>query len=207
MTADNPLGPYTYGGELFKNQGVFFGYYGNNHHSIGELNGNLYLFYHSRPVEGAMGIEGNYRSPQVDKITMNGTSINSVTGTMTGISQLKTISPYQKNQAETMSNQSNDISVTGLGDTIVSGKSGSWIKVSGVNFAKGSSQLTVRASSVSGAALKICTGGTDGEVMGYAEIPAGGMSEITVPVNSVSGTKDIYFVFSGSLDFDYWQFS
>lgn len=44
--------------------------------------------------------------------------------------------------------------------------------------------------------------------LGYAEIPAGStFNEITVPVSSVSGTKDVYFVFSDSADFDYWYFS
>ncbi len=138
---------------------------------------------------------------------MNGTNISPVTGTMTGISQLKKISPYEKNQAETMSNQSKDIAVTGLGDTVVSGQKGSWLKVSGVDFSKGISSCTVRASSSSGAAIKICTGGTSGDVLGYVEVPAGGMTEITVPVNSTTGTKDVYFVFSGSINLDTWQFA
>ena len=209
MVSDNPLGPYTYGGELFKNQGNFFGYYGNNHHSIAELNGQLYLFYHSRPVEGAMGIEGNYRSPQVDKITMNGEKISSVTGTMAGIAQLKSLNPYTKVQSETMSNQSKDISVSGLGNTTVKGTKGSWIKASGVNFTNDADALTVCASSKNGAVIKVCTGSADGKAITYAEIPAGGtMSEIKVPVvNSVSGAKDLYFVFSGDLEFDYWCFS
>lgn len=118
MTSNNPLGPYTYGGELFRNQGTFFGLYGNNHHSLCTLDGQLYLFYHNRSVEKAMGIEGNYRSPQVDAVTMQGTKIQAVTGTMTGIAQKKTINPYQTVQAETMSNQAG-IQVRGLGDTVV----------------------------------------------------------------------------------------
>lgn len=209
MVADSPLGPYTYGGELFKNQGNFFGLYGNNHHSIVELNGQLYLFYHNRSVEKAMGITGNYRSPQVNAITTSGTTLNSVTGTMAGIAQLKTLSPYQTVQAETMSNQSCDISVSGLGDTVVSGTKGSWIKASGVNFSSSASTLAVKASSKNGAVIKVCTGSTDGTAITYAEIPAGGtMSEITVPVvNSVSGSNDVYFVFSGDVSFDWWCFS
>jgi len=208
MVADNPLGPYTYGGEVFKNQGNFFpGMTGNNHHSIVELNGKLYLFYHSRPVEKAMGIDGNYRSPQVDQITMSGDKINSVTGTMTGIAQLKKINPYQTNQAEAMSNQSKDISVSGLGDTAVSGGKGSWLKVSGVDFSNGAKTLTVKASSKSGSAVKICTGLT-GTAVAYAEIPAGSMTEITVPVvNAPSGTTDLYFLFSGDTTLDAWSFS
>lgn len=208
MVSDSPMGPYTYGGELFRNQGVFFGYYGNNHHSIVELNGELYLFYHSRPVEAAMGISGNYRSPQVDKITMNGEKISSVTGTMTGIAQLKKLDPYAKVQAETMSDQAG-INVSGLGDTVVTEiDKGDWIKVSGADFSKGASSVTVRASSVSGAAIKICTGSPAGKAIGYIDIPAGGsFSELTFPVDSVSGSQDICFVFSGQLELDWWSFS
>ncbi len=206
MVADNPMGPYTYGGELFKNQGVFFGYYGNNHHSIVELNDRLYLFYHSRPVAGAMGIDYNYRSPQVNEITMSGTKMNAVTGTMEAIPQLKTINPYETVQAETMSHQAG-INVSGLGDTVVTDiGAGDWVKVTGVNFTNGCKSLTVRASSNSGAAIKICTGSANGTAIGYVDVPAGGMSEITVPVNSISGTKDLYFVFSGQLEFDWWSF-
>jgi len=209
MVADNPLGPYTYAGEVFNNQGNFFaGMTGNNHHSICELNGKQYLFYHSRPVEKAMGIDGNYRSPQVNEISMSGDKINSVVGTMTGVAQLKTLNPYQSNQAEAMSNQSKDISVTGLGDTVVNGKKGSWVKVSGVNFDKGTKSVTLKASSKSGCAVKICSGGTNGDVIGYVEIPAGGTTEVTAQtVMNISGTKDIYFVFSGDIAFDSWNFS
>lgn len=209
MVADNPMGPYTYGGELFKNQGNFFGLYGNNHHSIAELNGQLYLFYHSRPVEAAMGITGNYRSPQVDKITMNGTKISAVTGTMAGIPQLKTVNPYETVQAETMSNQGG-INVRNTGDTVVTDvQSGDWIQVSGVSFSSGCKSLTIRAASKNGGAVKICTDRADGTVLGYAEVTASGgaFSEITVPVENVTGTKELYFVFSGDVEMDTWSFA
>lgn len=209
MVSDNPMGPYTYGGELFKNQGNFFGLYGNNHHSIVELNGQLYLFYHSRPVEAAMGIEGNYRSPQVDKIKVNGTKLESVTGTMTGIPQLKTINPYEKVQAETISDQAG-INVRNSGNTVITDvQSGDWIKISGVDFSHGAASLTISAASKNGGAVKICTGSPKGDVVGYAEVSASGgtFSEITVPVNEVSGTKDLYFIFSGDVEMDYWSFT
>lgn len=107
-----------------------------------------------------------------------------------------------------MSNQSNDISVEGLGDTVVKGSKGSWIKASGVNFSNGADTLTIKASSKNGAVIKVCTGSANGTAITYAEIPAGSsMSEITVPVvNSVSGNKDIYFVFSDNISFDSWSF-
>ena len=206
MTADNPLGPYTYGGELFRNQGTFFGLYGNNHHSLCTLDGQLYLFYHNRSVEKAMGIEGNYRSPQVDAVTMQGTKIQAVTGTMTGIAQKKTINPYQTVQAETMSNQAG-IQVRGLGDTVVTEiDQGDWLKVSGVHFSKGASQIAIKASSKSGCAVKICTGSPIGKAVGYAEIPSGGkMTTVSTAVQGLNGTQDLYFVFSGQAEMDSWS--
>lgn len=206
MTADNPLGPYTYGGELFRNQGTFFGLYGNNHHSLCTLDGQLYLFYHNRSVEKAMGIEGNYRSPQVDAVTMQGTKIQAVTGTMTGIAQKKTINPYQTVQAETMSNQAG-IQVRGLGDTVVTEiDQGDWLKVSGVHFSKGASQIAIKASSKSGCAVKICTGSPTGKAVGYAEIPSGRkMTTVSTAVQGLDGTQDLYFVFSGQAEMDSWS--
>lgn len=205
MTASNPLGPYTYGGELFPNQGKFFGLYGNNHHSICEVNGQLYLFYHNRSVEQAMGIEGNYRSPQVDQITISGTKLHTVTGTMQGIAQQKSINPYSKIQAETMSNQAG-INVRGLSDTIVTDiDKGDWLQVSGVNFSKGASKIILTASSKNGCAVKICTGSPTGKAVGYAEIPAGGkMAEVTASVQGLSGKQDLYFVFSAQAEMDSW---
>ena len=206
MTSNNPLGPYTYGGELFRNQGTFFGLYGNNHHSLCTLDGQLYLFYHNRSVEKAMGIEGNYRSPQVDAVTMQGTKIQAVTGTMTGIAQKKTINPYQTVQAETMSNQAG-IQVRGLGDTVVTEiDQGDWLKVSGVHFSKGASQIAIQVSSKSGCAVKICTDSPTGKAVGYAEIPAGGkMTTVSAAVQRLNGTQDLYFVFSGQADMDSWS--
>lgn len=210
MIADNPMGPFVYGGELFKNQGNFFGsnMTGNNHHSIGKLNGELYLFYHSRPVEKAMGIDGNYRSPQVDKINMDGVNFQPVIGTMDGVKQLKEFDPYSKVQAETMSDQAG-INVKNIGETVVTDiDKGDWIKVSGVNFFKGVSELTVKVSSKSGAAIKVCTNSTSGSAVSYVDIPAGGVfEEITVPANNISGTQDLYFLFSDEAEFDYWYFS
>ena len=206
MTSNNPLGPYTYGGELFRNQGTFFGLYGNNHHSLCTLDGQLYLFYHNRSVEKAMGIEGNYRSPQVDAVTMQGTKIQAVTGTMTGIAQKKTINPYQTVQAETMSNQAG-IQVRGLGDTVVTEiDQGDWLKVSGVHFSKGASQIAIKASSKSGCAVKICTGSPTGKAVGYAEIPAGGkMTTVSAIVQGLNDIQDLYFVFSGQAEMDSWS--
>ena len=94
------------------------------------------------------------------------------------------------------------------GNTVISKvDSGDWIKVSGVDFSKGASTITVRVSSVNGAAIKVCTTGTSNKAAGYIEIPkTNGITEITAPVSGITGKQDIYFIFSGQLEFDSWSF-
>ena len=207
MVAEDPLGPYTYMGELFPNEGRFFGLYGNNHHSVASLNGEWYLFYHSRPVEKAMGITGNYRSPQADRITLDENGLpKQVRGTMKGLSQLKPLDPYGRISASTMSRGAG-ITVEGRGaDTRVLGGAGSWIQVSGADFGKGASVLSVTA-----------LGGTDCTV--YAVLddlknPVAAKIRISLPEGAepasfsapiqAEGVHDIYLAADGPLAFTSW---
>ena len=211
MTSTNPLGPYSYNGVVFKNTGSQrLDNGGNNHHSIIEFKNQYYVLYHTRRIEMNMGINGgkgyNYRSPAINKCTVNGTSL-SCTGSRSGVEQLETLNPYNKVEAETMSNQGG-INVSGVGNTVVTDiNKGDWIKVSGVEFSNGAEALTVRVSSKNGAAIKVATGSPTGDAIAYVDVPAGDFTEITVSCVAVSGTKDIYFMFSGQCEFDWWSFS
>lgn len=205
MTSSDPLGPFTYKGMMFPNPGDMGGG-GNNHHSLVEFRGKYYMLYHSRIVEDRQGVNKNYRSPQIDEATVDGLDI-SCTGTLKGVSQLEALDPYTTVQAETMSNQSKDIGVGGLGDTTVTGTKGSWIKVSGADFSKGAKSLTIKASSADGAAVKVCKGSLDGEAVAYAQLGET-MDEVTVPVVAApDGSSDLYFLFGGDVEFDSWSFS
>ncbi len=217
MTSKNPLGPFTFKGIALKNPAAYqLDGGGNNHHSIVEFKGKYYVLYHSRNQSRAMNIQaknsdgsidlgGNYRSCHLDEATFSN-GMFSATGTMKGVSQIETLDPYKTVQAETMSNQSKGISTTGLQNTKVVGKKGEWTKVSGVNLKNGVSTIKINATAKSGsAAIKICAGSPKGDVIGYAEVTSG---EVEVPaVTSMTGTKDIYFVFSGDIEFDSWSFS
>ena len=209
MTSSSPMGPFTYRGIMFVNQGTFFGLYGNNHHTLAEFKGQYYLFYHARAVESAAGLTGNYRSPQVDKVTINpdGT-IKSVTGTMKGVSQIQTLNPYETVQAETIYRQGGN-NVIGLGDTTVKTAKGSWLGVKGAAFKDGAKSITVRVKSATNNAIKICTGSETGTVVGYVDVPAtgGNFAEITYGISNISGTQDVYFIFSGEMEIDSWSFS
>ncbi len=208
MVADDPMGPYTYGGEFFKNIGNFFGLYGNNHHSIVSLNGQWYLFYHARPVEQRMKITGNYRSPMVNKLTVTADAqVLKVSGTMRGVPQLKGLDPFTAVRAATMSDQAG-VNVRGYGETIVTEiDRGDWIKVSGVTFDHASARMTIRARSEQGCVIRVARDGSvRGTVVCEITVPAGESFEAyTVPAE-VTSQHDLYFIFSASCEMESWCF-
>lgn len=211
-TSSSPMGPFTYRGEFFSNPGNFgadFGGWGNNHHTFATMNGKCYLFYHSRALEYAMGVSKSYRTTMIDTVTVNSDgTLKSVEGTMKGIAQTKTLNPYETVQAETIYRQAG-VNVSGLGNTVVTDiDKGDWIGVKGAAFTNGASSVTMRVSSSAGGAIKICTGSENGKAVGYIEVPAtgGSFTEVTAPVSGLSGTQDIYFIFSGKMEVDSWSF-
>ncbi|MBQ6716702.1 MAG: carbohydrate-binding protein, partial [Clostridia bacterium] len=207
MTSDSPMGPFEYAGELFVNQGRFFGLYGNNHHSIVEFKGQHYLVYHNRPIEKAMGITGNYRSPQIDKITVNEDgSLAPVRGTMTGINQLHTVNPYEKIPATTIYREAG-IEVEGYADkAVLKAVNGSWIQVKGVNIEDGAKTFTMKASSKSGGAVRVALDRTFGDVLCEITIPAGSEGvEFTANCKKVKDVHDLYIIFAGNVEAEWWQ--
>ena len=206
MTADDPLGPYTYQGELFPNQGKFFGLYGNNHHSIACLNGEYYLFYHNRPVEKAMGITGNYRSPQIDQITvLDDGKLQQVKGTMRGIGQLHPFDPYREVSACAMSHQAGIEVLGDSGRTYVKTSAGGWTRVTGVDFGGGASSLSIRAGAEEKCTVYVVLDGLKEPIAAEIAIEAGEEAkDVTVPF-SASGVKNVYFIFDGKAVFYSWQ--
>jgi arabinoxylan arabinofuranohydrolase len=207
MVSDSPMGPFTYAGVVMENPSALGGG-GNNHHFMCTLNGKLYMFYHARSVEDKMGIHLNYRSPMVNEVTVSSDGSISVTPTMAGVSQLKTLNPYEKIQAETIYRQGG-INVSGEGDTIVTDiQKGDWIGIAGADFSNGAGSVTISVKSANGGAVKICTGDENGTVVGYIEVPATGgtFTEVSAPVSGLSGTQDVYLIFSDEMELDYWYF-
>ena len=211
MTATDPLGTFDYKGVVFKNTGTQrLDNGGNNHHSIIYFKNQYYVLYHTRVIEIRMGVNNgkgqNYRSCAMDKATVSGDSIK-CNGTLQGVSQLETLDPYVKNQAETMQNQAG-INVRGVGDTVVTDThNGDWIRLTGVKFDKGASTITARVGSKKAGAIKVCTS-KNGEAVAYIDVPAGDLQEVEVPVfGELNGTTDLYFEFTEGVEFDWWQFS
>jgi arabinoxylan arabinofuranohydrolase len=208
MTASSPMGPYTYQGEVMKNPGVFFeASTGNNHHSIFEFKGKYYMAYHSRSVEHMiLGKSLGYRTAQVDQLSVSGSHINSLRPSMTGPSQLSYVNPYETVQAETLFNQSG-IRISGEGNTYVTDiQNGDWTKVKGVNFNKGLGKITVRVRSGGNGSVTVRDGSPQGSVLGTVSFgnTGGSFREFSGTMKTVSGVKNLCFVFAGSFDFDSW---
>lgn len=214
MTSNSPLGPFTYSGMVFKNPGTFFpGSSGNNHHAIFEFKGEWYITYHAMVLQNSMGISGGYRSSHIDYIpvnTSNGT-ISQATGTTAGVKQVQYLNPFERTEAETMAWMGGINTRYGGSNMIVNEiHKGDWIGLSGVDFGDGATTFTANVSSSSGnVAIKICKDKVDGEVIGYLEVPntGGALKEVSAKLDkAISGVHDLFFVFSGSFEFDYWMF-
>ncbi len=205
MTSDSPMGPYTYVGTVLPNPSNLGGG-GNNHHSIFEFNGELYIAYHTRSVDSQVfGKSRNYRSTHIDKLTVNedGT-INKGTPTMTGVAQLGNLNPYQTVQAENIFRQFG-ITVSGLGNTVVNAEAGSFIGIKGADFSKGLSTITVRAKAEADTTIDVRVGSERGTVIGAIEVKASeDFQDFTGNFEGLSGTRDLYFVFNGNVVLDNW---
>ena len=207
MIADDPLGPYTYMGELFPNEGRFFGMYGNNHHSLACLNGEWYLFYHNRPVEKAMGITGNYRSPQADRIVFGEDGLpQQVKGTMKGLSQLKPLDPFKTVSASTMSHQAGISAYGADGRSWITGEAGSWIRVSGVDFGTEAATLAVTAMTPTDCTIYAVLDDPENPVVSQIriQIPEDGQpASFSAPIKA-EGVHDLYLITDGSMRLFSW---
>ena len=207
MTADHPMGPYTWRGEFFQNPGRFFGLGGNNHHSLITFKGEHYLAYHARSLEKGMGITGNYRSPHLNKLTVQPDgSLGMVTGDLEGVEQVEALDPYTRTPAATMARQAG-ITVSGHDDSVLlHAENGGWLHLKGVELKEGAARFTIFAGSEKGGAVKLCADTLTGGALCVAQVPAGGsMTEITVEMSAAQGVHDLYMIFAGDVDAAWWQ--
>lgn len=199
MVSDSPMGPFTYVGEAFPNQGQFFGAGGNNHHTIFEFNDQFYLAYHARTLETAMNARGNYRSTHIDTISFADGKFTPAVGTYEGVEQLKDFDPYTKTIASTMSDNGGIEVQIVKNESVLVAETGDWIKLSAVDFKEKCSTLTVNVATEGKSYIKVCTDSNDSDAVSIVEIPNtdGEYQEITVSVNGLTGEKDLFFVFKG----------
>ena len=207
MTGTQPLGPFTYAGTCLNNPGDFFQTVGNNHHTIVEFKGQYYIFYHAEWLNRqAYGEMLGYRTTHVDVMPVNGEKFGDAKGTLSGVQQVGDFDPYAENYFHTSAWQGG-IEVNGLGDPATKFNRGDWIGVSGVNFSKGATSITVKGGSQGGATLRISSESPTGPVIGYVSIPAGDNKEATAEIKGPNGVQNIFFVASGDCTLNTYKFS
>jgi arabinoxylan arabinofuranohydrolase len=233
MVSDKPLGPFTYVGAILPGPGVFGnGDGGNNHHAIFEKDGRWFITYHTRQVNIAQRLEEgktghrDYRSPSITEIFYESTGkIIPLQMERNGVAQTKTMDPYQRIEAETIGWQHGvSTAVTAqpgpmnpsVNMALTKIDSGSWVALGQVDFGDNSVvSLSAEVAGRSGGTVEIRLDRLNGSKVGELTVPAGNgtlWQTVSANLEGVSGTHDVYFVFSGSgtdqlFDIDCWMFA
>ncbi len=224
MMSDNPMSGWEYKGTVLKQPKDN---YNNSHASVFSFKDKWYLGYHTRKIATDRNVDPKIalrqRSVCVDELFFNedGT-IKEVIPTHEGPAQIKSVNPFVKNQAETMSAQSYLLPgvETDVCDDVDGGRmvtdieSGDWIKISCVDFNKAPKTFEARISAQNFASIEVRVGSEKGRLLGTCEVVStGGLSHwktVSCSVNEVEGTHDLYLRFSGQgakmLNLNWWQF-
>jgi len=219
-TNSNPTNGFVPEGTVLANPPVNVN--NNNHHSIFQFQGNWYVAYHNRAVAKANGLSDAAavykRSLGLDKVNYNADgSIQQVTFTVNGLTQLKNLNPFTRVEAETIAQESGiETEVCGEGGMdVTSITNGSWICVRGVNFGTGAAAFFARvASGGSGGNIELHLDSLAGTLIGTCTIsPTGGAQTWTTAhcnISGASGIHDLYFKYTGGsgnlFNVNWWMF-
>lgn len=213
-TSTSPTGPWEYQGVLMPTEGRSF----TNHPALIDYKGKSYFFYHNGALLGGSGFT---RSVAVEETTFESNGELKPMKMTAGIARpLQSLNPYQKVEAETIAwsegmkaSQNKEVGVF-----VTASKDGAVSMVKGVEFGEdGASKFWARVSTThnSGVELEVLLGGVDGQSIGRTKIPLTGGSDrwqlISMDLEKITGTHDVYFVFHGKdkvnvAHFDYWKF-
>ena len=213
-TAPSPTGPWTYAGIIMPlgNTNSF-----TNHCGVADFMGHSYFFYHTGKLPGGGGFG---RSVAVEEFKYNADgSFPTILPTDEGVKPIATFNPYRKVEAETMAfsrgvkTEQNDQ----VGVYVTDIHNGDYIKLQNVAFDnKLPRTFTARvASGLRGGRIEIRIDSLAGQLLGTLEVPATGGWEqwqtLTTDLTAkISGTHDLYFVFTGRkgpklFNFDWWE--
>lgn len=218
MVSDDPMGPYTYVGEILQNPSYYFNVGGNNHHALFEFNGTTYITYHAQTLGKALGIEKGYRSTHINEVEYyEDGSIKPIDADMEGVSQLKAFSPYSE-AAGTTIGWNSGIAPRDLGgnDMVLSSiNNGDWVAIGGVDFGdNGADTFEVKVAGLAGGTIELRLDSPDGERIGTLDVESGNGDEFTAlscSVENAIGEHTLFFVYKGDGDEDLmeiqsWQF-
>jgi len=212
MTSKTPLDPdsWVYQDYYFKNPGDNGMDYSNNHTRIHKYNGQYYLFYHTLYLQRKYGVGGGFRSLFVDKIQVdeNTLEIREVTPTIKGPEQIKNFDPGGNNLFATLAVSAGldfeSYDSAPKGNMFVTGKTdGSWSMVRGVDIKSGEKSITAKVKGVG--VIEVKVGSRDSESVSRIKSNNLDWKDITVTLPaSVSGKKDLFFVFEEDVSAYTW---
>ncbi|MFT4168902.1 MAG: glycoside hydrolase family 43 protein [Dysgonomonas sp.] len=215
-TSNSPIGPWKYGGTVMSSKGGVF----TNHPGVIDFRGKTYLFYHNGDLPGGGGFT---RSVCVDELKFNKDgSISEMKMNKEGIKKgIKTLNPYVKNEAETISWSEGVKSYQNkqVGVFITAKKDGSYTQVKGVDFGERSpSKFFARVGTTHNGkvTMEVRSDSVEGKLLGTVNIPRTGGDNrwelVSIDIEKITGVHDLYFIFKGRenadvMSFDYWRFA
>jgi arabinoxylan arabinofuranohydrolase len=219
--SDAPLGPWEFKGYIMKPNKNSSG----NHPGIIDYKGKTYVFgFNYRLNFMQTPKHHERRSVCVDEIKYNadGTIQEVPWWKEEGVAQVGTLNPYTKTEAETIcwsSGVKTEVCSAG-GMDVCNIQNGSYIKIKGVDFAKGAKSFKASvASDTKGGKIEIyldnlTTGTVVGTLVGTLDVPSTGgaqeWKEKSCKIKDAKGVHDLYFKFVGKdgllFNFDWWKF-
>jgi len=212
MKSDNPMGHFKLVGPVLKNPEDYFGRGGNNHHCMFEFKGEYYIVYHSRILEEAMGIDGGYRSTNIDRLMFDVNGVPTMSeGTKAGVDAVGRVNPYTDVSGVTLGNsagittrQYGEIAEKyGSGQMILSGiHDGCFTEVRNVAFGdKSPKSVSLLVAGSGKGTVKVSLDAPENPAIAYVPVDTDGSGlvkasgELILPV---TGDHDLFFVFEGS---------
>ncbi len=211
MTTKTPLDPdsWVYRGECFMNPGRAGFDYSNNHTHMHKFNGQWYMIYHTMQLKSLMRITGGYRSLCVDPI-----EVDEETAAITprGGSQRGIVTPAAPVDALEEQNgaarfNAAELRTFGQGGS-TSLQAGSWFGVRCVTFPEEAQPLDFLAKVSGRGVIEVHADALNGEVIARIAFDARGDVVRGEALTTLTGTHDLYFVFSDSaITVEAWQFA
>ena len=213
--SDSPTGPWTYKGDIMPHSSKSRG----NHPGIIDYKGKSYVFglNYLLWAEYQAKIGQAYKHAERRSVSVAEMHYNA-DGTIQKIDfwpesgvvdQVEDFDPYKRVEAETMSWGEGVKTRKGkeLGNMILTKiNDGDYTRISGVEFGDaGAESFSASVLSVKKASsITVRLDKVDGEIVGKAEFSADGL--VTVPLTGAVGKHDVFFVFAGDFEADYWEF-
>ena len=218
----SPTGPWEYKGHIMDHTDRTRG----NHPGIMDYKGKTYLFGQNTDLlklEQPEYLERRSVSAAEMHYNPDGTIQEVPYWFDNELKQIEPFDPYRKVEAETMSwgygmrtTSKNPWGNEKWNQLVTAIDEGDYIRVSGVDFANGPKEFSVEAQCpLYGGMIEIRVDDVEGPQIGQVNITGtkNKIETFTVPVESVKGIHDLYFVFKGSkqqkknlFNLDSWQF-